>query len=115
MMAQHPGAYAGAWNFGPEAGSVVTVREIIELVLENWGSGTWETPELRDQPHEAGHLALDTSKARYRLGWQPAWSAKQTVRETLAWYKQYTKSSSMHRFCVAQIQSYMEAMRINDL
>jgi CDP-glucose 4,6-dehydratase len=113
-MARDPQRYAGAWNFGPEASSVVSVREIVELVLENWGSGTWETPEVHSHPHEAGLLALDINKARYHLGWRPEWTADRAVKETVAWYRQYAKSSSMHRFCVIQIQRYMEAMRISD-
>ncbi len=114
-MGGDPRKYAGAWNFGPDTGSQVSVREIVELVLENWGSGTWETPEVHSHPHEAGLLALDINKARYHLGWQPRWTAERAVKETVAWYKQYTKHSSLNRFCVSQIQSYMEAMRVNDL
>jgi CDP-glucose 4,6-dehydratase len=113
-MEEDPQKYAGAWNFGPEASSVVTVREIVELVLKHYGAGTWEAPKLQNQPHEAGLLALDISKARYHLGWRPAWSAEQAVKETVAWHTQQTKSTSMRESCVAQIQSYMEAMRIND-
>ncbi len=113
-MTQDPQRYAGAWNFGPEASSVVSVSEIVEHVLENWGAGTWEAPAMQNQPHEAGLLALDISKARYRLGWRPAWNAEKAVKETVAWYKQYAKSLSVYQFCVAQIESYMEAMRIND-
>ncbi len=81
-------AFAGAWNFGPtgDAGDR-TVRWVVEQFLDAWGSGTWTTPEQGvRQPHEAHHLAVDSSKARERLGWAPVWDAAAAVRHTAEWY-----------------------------
>jgi len=113
-MAVNPAEYAGPWNFGPESRSVLTVRDIVELVIRAWGSGDWKDGSVPNQPHEASLLALDVSKARYRLGWTPTLAAEQAVMETLAWYRQYTSSSDMQAFCLAQIDRYMEQMQIHD-
>jgi CDP-glucose 4,6-dehydratase len=113
-MAERPAEYAGPWNFGPESRSVITVREIVELVLQHWGSGSWKPAGLENQPHEAGLLALDISKVRHRLGWTPALTVEETVKETVAWYRECKRSSDMHAFCRAQIENYMEAMQVLD-
>jgi CDP-glucose 4,6-dehydratase len=113
-IVERPAEYAGPWNFGPESSSVVPVRKIVELVIRAWGSGAWKDGALQNQPHEASLLALDTSKARYRLGWTPVLTVEQAVSETVAWYRECKRSSDMQAFCRAQINRYMEIMRKDD-
>jgi len=113
-MVEHPAEYAGPWNFGPESASVFTVRKIVELVIKAWGSGAWKNGALQNQPHEASLLALDISKARYRLGWTPVLTVEEAVSETVAWYREYRSGSDMQSFCRAQIDRYMEGMQIDD-
>ncbi|HVL98446.1 MAG TPA: NAD-dependent epimerase/dehydratase family protein [Egibacteraceae bacterium] len=50
-------------------------REDVEPLVLNEASG-----EIRDQ-------FLDASKARDRLGWRPAWTLEDALRETVAWYR----------------------------
>jgi CDP-glucose 4,6-dehydratase len=81
-------AFEGAWNFGPavEEGAL-TVRWVVDQFIEEWGSGSWLTPEKgAPQPHEAHVLSLDSSKAKARLGWAPVWGSTEAVRRTAAWY-----------------------------
>ena len=66
------GSFAGAWNFGPDRESNVTVREVVETFLAAWGDGEWRPAAgAEEQPHEAGLLLLDAGKADERLGWRP--------------------------------------------
>lgn len=113
-MAEYQTDYAGPWNFGPEGKSVITVKNIVELVIREWGSGTWETPDTQDQPHEAGLLALEISKARYRLRWTPTLGVEEAVKETVAWYREYKENPNMYAFCRGQIERYTNAMRLLD-
>ncbi len=102
---------AGAWNFGPEHTAVVTVRELVERVIDCWGSGEWIDLSVQEQnaPHEARFLGLDISKAKSELRWRPVLSLEQTIELTIDWYRQ---SQVDYDFCVRQIASYeQEASR----
>ena len=57
----------GAWNFGPSARDVQPVRWVLERLCPALPGASWTTgprPEL----HEAGMLALDSTKASRELG-----------------------------------------------
>lgn len=77
--------YATAWNFGPDQSR--TVREVIERVIKEWGSGTWKDCRATTTLREVSELRIDSSEARTRLGWRPRWSFERAVRETIEWYK----------------------------
>jgi CDP-glucose 4,6-dehydratase len=83
--------WAGAWNFGPLDQNVVPVGEVASRLAAAWGdSASWRPlgSELA-QPHEAGLLKLDTSKARALLGWSPRWDLGRTLEESVAWYRAF--------------------------
>ena len=74
-----------AWNFGPEAGGVATVRDVAEQMCKLWGfaGGVEIVPDAR-RLHEAKLLSLDSSKAHQELGWQPRLSLPQGLALRLA-------------------------------
>lgn len=99
--------YAQAWNFGPPAQSVCTTRELVELVLEFWGRGTWEDLSDPDAPHEAQLLALNWDKAFHGLGWAPAWTLRDCIRETVRWYRAWDEGQGdLRSLCEQQIDAY---------
>lgn len=77
------GDACSAWNFGPLHSH--TVREVAEIIISEWGSGTWEYQQV--PLREANTLAVDSTKAREVLGWQPRWEFEAGVRATVRWYK----------------------------
>jgi CDP-glucose 4,6-dehydratase len=88
--------YDGAWNFGPAASGNITVREVVETVLAEWGSGEWVGPEAGTRnPHEAHFLKLDCSKATDLLAWRGVWDAQQALRYTTSWYREYYADPSI--------------------
>lgn len=99
--------YADGWNFGPADASVTTVGDLAQRLVISWGTGRVEIPGNSGQPHEAGLLKLDVSKAGTQLGWHGVWDVQRTVQETVAWYKTYyqekTKMCSITR---SQIATY---------
>ena len=107
------GSFAGAWNFGPGAGSLVTVREVVELFLRLWGDGSWRpAPEAAAQPREAGMLVLDAGKAERGLGWRPAWSVTDAVAAAVGWYREFyggAEPAALLARCRGDIASYCEA------
>lgn len=102
--------YAGAYNFGPYAEDALTVVNMVQLAIERWEAGEYETIQLANQPHEAGLLKLDINKTMQQLNWKPAMNAKQAVMITIDWYKQYYSRAKkrMDLFTEEQIQTYFE-------
>ncbi len=47
---ESPASMAEGFNFGPAMAGKLTVREIVEHVLEVWGGGRWETPAPCREP-----------------------------------------------------------------
>lgn len=79
--------YSGAWNFGPLTKNMVTVKQLVEEVIKQWGQGRYAVVNSPDDNKEAGLLSLDISKAVNRLGWQPVLDLVQTVQFTIEEYK----------------------------
>ncbi len=91
-----PQRYAGAWNFGPDSAGLASVEEVVRRLAEQWpGKARW-TVSSEPQPHEAGLLALDSSKARQVLGWAPRWSLAATLKHTLDWHLAWQNGRDMH-------------------
>ena len=100
-LAEDGDKFSGAWNFGPRLEDTLSVEQIVQIALECWGSGEYETPELKNQPHEAGTLKLDISKATDALNWAPKLSAAEAVDWTIRWYREPTVDVS-----VSQVGAY---------
>jgi len=86
-LAQDPKTFATGYNFGPKPDDERTVRDMCELAIENWGAGSFETPEIANKPHEAGLLKLAIDKAREELQWVPRFDSAEAVKWTMDWYK----------------------------
>ena len=56
---------------------------------------TYEFKPDKDQPHEAGLLQLDCSKANSLLHWHPVWDADLALKKTALWYKQYYSNGNI--------------------
>ena len=105
-LAADPITYTGAWNFGPHLQDTLPVSALVNTALTAWGAGTYETPSLTGQPHEAGLLKLDISKAVNELGWQPRYSAAESIHNTIAWYKALASGSTAAHLVQADIEAY---------
>ena len=79
--------YSGAWNFGPATKNLVTVKQLVEETIKQWGRGSYIVAKSHDEQKEAGLLSLDITKAVNSLGWQPVLDFTQTVRLAVEEYK----------------------------
>ncbi len=80
-----------AWNFGPNPGEELTVREVVEAFRSAWEGPLSvdyadETADAALAKREAGLLRVDTTKAKVELGWRPALTNADAVRSAAAWY-----------------------------
>ncbi|MPS67120.1 MAG: CDP-glucose 4,6-dehydratase [Novosphingobium sp.] len=101
--------FAEAWNFGPSAQGFIDVEEIARHFQRAWGPGVAQIAFGRrtDDPHEAGMLTLDSSKAQARLGWRPRLSTEEAVTMTAEWYRAFARGNTrMRAFSEAQIARY---------
>lgn len=97
--------YTGSWNFGPVYNSIASVEDLVNKVIDYWGSGKWVFQQNNSYSHEAKLLSLDISKAKYELNWQPRWDINKTVEKTIEWYKKY-KQTDVYNLCIKQIKEY---------
>lgn len=105
-------AAQGSWNFGPLSGGNLTVREVVESVIAEWGSGSWLGPEPGTAAvHEAHFLKLDCAKAADVLQWHPAWTAADALRETTSWYRRLNEGESAEDLTAECLARYTASAR----
>ncbi|NEP77375.1 MAG: CDP-glucose 4,6-dehydratase [Okeania sp. SIO3B3] len=78
--------FSGGWNFGPDPREQWTVEQVVNGIVNLWGSGSYSVTAT-PQPHEAHMLKLDCSKANSLLGWQPRWNVQKALEVTVEWYR----------------------------
>ena len=83
--------FSGAWNFGPEHKTEITVKDLTEKFIEIWGKGKYEVIKSETNK-ESSYLQLDINKAKKKLNWSPRYNFDETLRETITWYKEYYKA-----------------------
>jgi len=107
-VSEHPARYSQAYNFGPHFTDALPVVDMVKLAINNWGSGDYFVKQLANQPHEAGLLKLDISKAITEIGWLPKNNALQAVDTTISWYKHFfSHRESIIEFTEQQIRDFI--------
>lgn len=106
QLVSDPVFYAQAYNFGPAASDALSVKQMLELTIECWGGGQYITVSNHNQPHEAGLLKLDISKAVAELKWYPKMNAQQAVKLTIEWYKAFYNNVDIVSYTNNQILSF---------
>lgn len=98
--------FSEGWNFGPEDKDAKSVEYIVNHLCKLWGKDASYTIDSNPQPHEAGYLKLDISKARNLLNWQPRWSLDIALNKIINWQQAYQTAKTMQETCLAQIHEY---------
>ncbi|MCX5814628.1 MAG: CDP-glucose 4,6-dehydratase [Proteobacteria bacterium] len=117
-LRQDPQKYSGAWNFGPDDGSHLTVAEMANRLIKYWGDGSWEDSgtDFKSVPqgdalHEANLLKLNCDKAHAGLNWHSVLTIDECLQMTAEWYKKYymeNQNADVYALCVEQLHSYMD-------
>lgn len=92
-----------AFNFGPD-GAARPVRAVAEALAGALGARVEVAPD--GGPHEAQLLALDTTKAREKLGWWPRLGFEETVAWTADWYRAHAAGEDMQAVTTAQTEAF---------
>tara|TARA_B110000902_G_C14294117_1_gene582415 strand:- start:4301 stop:5380 length:1080 start_codon:yes stop_codon:yes gene_type:complete len=112
VLAQHlyekGDEFAEGWNFGPKDEDCKPVNWILDKMISDWGNGaTWVLDE-NNNPHEAGFLKLDCSKAAQKLKWQPRWDLEFTLKEIIDWNKKFMNKEDLKLTCLKTINKYID-------
>ena len=102
------GASDMSFNFGPDAGCMKTVGDLVEELCKAFPQAEVRDDSDPQAPKEATLLQLDSSKAQAVLGWMPRWSFAQTVAATVTWYKAVSAGEEASAWCRRQIEEYVE-------
>lgn len=102
-----PEATSCPWNFGPSAESVQPVSQLADDLVAAWGEGASWHHEKVEQPHEAGLLTLDSTRARTRLHWRPRLGYAEGVRWTMAWYRAAAARRDLEAFTLDQVDAFL--------
>ncbi|MBZ4036532.1 CDP-glucose 4,6-dehydratase [Flavobacterium sp. 17A] len=107
-LSQFPLLYNQAYNFGPHLSDALPVNEMLQLAIDSWGKGEYIVEQLPGQPHEAGLLKLDISKAINELQWKPKRNASQAVSMTMNWYAEFAADKNkIDDFTTDQIKDFL--------
>jgi CDP-glucose 4,6-dehydratase len=106
-----PQEYAEGWNFGPVDTDTQTVSQVCAVfnhALHQHGITPVEITlqTAAHNPHEAGHLRLDISKARQRLDWVPKLDLHTSLEMTAQWYGHYLNHDDVRQVCEQQIDFF---------
>ncbi len=104
----HRPTLAGAYNFGPDGGEAIAVRDLIELARTVYGGGEVDYQDGSEGPHESAWLALNATKAAEMLGVMPKLTLVETVKRTMGWYREHGSGTHARALCEAEI-SELEA------
>lgn len=102
----HRPALAGSYNFGPDTGGAVAVRDLVELARAAYGEGEVRYGDGSEGPHESAWLALDIAKVRNVLGVSPTLTLVQAVTRTMTWYRAHKDGADARRLCEADIADF---------
>ncbi|MGL5151883.1 MAG: CDP-glucose 4,6-dehydratase [Clostridium sp.] len=105
-----PEEFNGAWNFGPNNESIVTVKKLTEILFNSLGiddlDNKIEFLKENKGVHEAKLLKLDSTKAKELLEWSPKLNINECLKWTGEWYKAFYEKENIRQFTVDQIEKY---------
>ncbi len=110
-LLEAPESTPRAVNFGPDAASFCTVREVVDTFSARFGGRPGWRRDAGEHPAEAGALTLSSALAGSALGWRPRLDIGEALRWTVEWYLAHRAGRDMLAFTEDQIRRYGELMQ----
>ena len=98
--------FAESWNFGPNDEDCKPVSWILDQMVTFWGNNASWILDNKNNPHEAGFLKLDCSKAATRLKWKPKFKLQSTLKSIVDWHQLYINEADLKKQCLKEINNY---------
>lgn len=105
-MFKSPTTYNEAFNIGPEASDMLTVKSVATQFIQSFGKGSIVENINPDNVHEAQMLLLNNQKIKDAIGFKSALAATTAIQWTAEWYADQTISAESK--CDSQIQKYFQ-------
>lgn len=102
---ESPDDFAEGWNFGPYDDDAKPVDWLLEKMTSKWQGSNWLL-DSNSNPHEAGFLKLDISKAKSRLNWRPTWGLDMTLGKIIQWHQAWMNKQDMQAICLNEINEF---------
>jgi CDP-glucose 4,6-dehydratase len=100
--------YPPLLNFGPSAGEVTTVAQLVDAIGPSMGmKQPWRRAE-GSHPPETARLEIDADLARRELGWSNKLATTETFNWTADWYRDFDAGKPAAGLCRAQIDRFTE-------
>ena len=81
------GTFGEVYNVG--GNNELTNRQITEIILREMGANWNESVQyVKDRPGHDRRYAIDASKIKRELGWEPKHRFEQAIRTTIQWYRE---------------------------
>ncbi len=107
--------FAEGWNFAPAEQVGITTQQVVEKLIELWGSGAWENTGLDMQNVETNYLRLNWDKAVARLGWQPVYTWENALCEIVTWARAFQEGEDVAEVTLRHIDDYIKQARVRDI
>ena len=85
----HKGSVGEIYNVG--GNNERTNIEIVKLIIKTLGKSESLIKYVKDRPGHDRRYAIDNTKITTQLGWKPAYTFEQGIRETIEWYLNHTQ------------------------
>jgi CDP-glucose 4,6-dehydratase len=105
-LVEAPASAPPAVNFGPDAASFCTVREVVEAFSARFGGRPGWERDAGAHPSEARALTLSSGLAERSLGWRPQLPFGESLAWTADWYRAHAAKEDMVSYCEAQLERY---------
>ncbi len=97
--------FSASWNFGPDSSQAMTVIQVANYMLQK--KKHLLTKNEQSAYHEVHHLALNNTKAKLHLGWNPKLNITQALDWTNSWYEAWIEQKDLHQLTKQQINDYL--------
>ncbi|MES2803319.1 MAG: CDP-glucose 4,6-dehydratase [Bdellovibrionota bacterium] len=103
--------FATGYNFGPETSDHASVENILQIMNKHWqGRIKYEIISSNTNPHEAGLLSLDCTKAKQELNWRPCWNLDKALQMTIEWHQNRLDKKLVLDSTLSQISKYQSEL-----
>ena len=105
--------FSGAWNFGPNNNSIISVEDLIKKIINYLEFGNYRTLPVRSnvELHETEVLLLDSSKSFRNLGWVSDLAIDKTIEYLSNWY---FNDDVNYDFDVNQIKEFLKNINFKE-
>ena len=101
------------FNFGPDDKKALTVLEIAEHLVSEFGKRFDEIIEIENPKYyESDYLQLDSSKANEVLKWYPISDINYVLLKTSEWYKEYYTKNESKEICLKYLKDYIKLLNV---